>query len=107
MSANKTTKHQKPNKSLSLIGIVVYILTIAISSILFLANPGNLNAKVMLALVVILLFLSALCFSGNVASKNSKRSVAVTGTIALSILFTFVGFFIVASVGWFVAVSQV
>lgn len=87
--------------------LTLYLLTVAISSILLWVEPNGFDARALILPLVIILFLSSLGVSQKIISKSQKGKVSpALGTVALSILLTFIGFLIVATVAWLIALSH-
>lgn len=105
MTAIKDKKHN----TLVLLGYIIYSLAILSVSTLLVIDPIGLNAKVLILPLIVVLLASSAIFSYQIATKSSNLSKAlfIAGTIALSILFTMIGFFIVAGIAWLVALSHV
>ena len=94
-------------KTVSLrVSLALYVLAIVGASLLMVIEPNNFDVTSIILPLLLVLFLSSLSIGYKFASKNKGKSIVITGTIALAILLTFIGFFAVAAVGWFVAVSH-
>lgn len=98
-----TSKNIKVYQTASL---VVYLLAIVSASAILIIEPNNFDAKMMIIPLIALLVLSSTGIGYKIAAKSENSIVSSIGTVALTILFTFIGFFIVAGVAWFVGVSH-
>lgn len=92
-------------KLLSTFSLAAYILTILVVSLLFVFEPTGFDARSVILPLVSLLFLSSLGFGYKLASKTESSPLKIAGSVALAVLFTFIGFFIVAVVAWGVGLS--
>ena len=106
MSTNTISSTSKLKATYQLISIILYVLTIVVASALLLIEPNNFDARAMIIPLIVLLFVTSIGIGNKIASKNENKIISIVGTIALTILMTFVGFFIVAAVAWFVGVSH-
>ena len=94
-------------KSVSLrVSLALYVLAIVGASLLLVIEPNNFDVTSIILPLLLVLFLSSLSIGYKFASTNKSKAIVITGTIALALLLTFIGFFAVAAVGWFVAVSH-
>lgn len=103
MSTNKPSRSSKSVYQLA--SLTLYILIIVIAAALLIIEPNGLEVKALIIPLIFALFISALGIGQRVTAKSEKR-IAIFGTIAISILLTFVGFFIVAGVAWLVGLSH-
>jgi hypothetical protein len=87
-------------------GLAIYSATVLASAALLIIDPSGLDVKVLILPLMVLLFVSALCFSYPIASKNSNKVIALIGTALLAVLFAILAFFAVSGVAWLVAVSH-
>jgi len=101
------TKNNTQIKKLSLIGYVGFVLSIATSSILLLVEPEGFDVRSMILPLIAVLFVSSLAFSYKIAFSSTSKILTIIGTISLAILFTIIGFSIVAGVAWLIALSHV
>jgi hypothetical protein len=106
-----TSKYQNKkainrSKTLKYIGLVIYILTIIISSVLLVVEPAGFNPITLIPLSVTLMIIGSLGFSYPITLDAQSKSVVWGGTVLLAIMFAFLGFFAIAAVGWFIGVSH-
>lgn len=87
--------------------LVVYLLVILLASTILIIEPNNFDAKTLIVPLIVLLVLSSIGIGRKIAGNGESKIVSNLGTIALTILFTFIGFFIVAGVAWFIGISHV
>lgn len=95
------------SKSSATTSTVVYIVALGAFAALLIADPAGLNAVLAFVILICVLFLASLAPAYFIASKKSSKSISTLGTIALALLFTFIGFFIAAGIGWLTALSHV
>lgn len=86
--------------------LVVYLLVIVFASAILIIEPNNFDAKMMIIPLITLLVLSSIGIGYKIVAKSESRTVSRLDTLALTILFTFIGFFIVAGVAWFIGLSH-
>lgn len=106
MSTNTIPSKSKLKSTYQLVSIIIYALTIILASALLLIEPNNFDAKTIIVPLIVLLLISALGTGQKITSKNTSKVVSVIGTILIAVLLAFIGFFIVASVAWFIGVSH-
>lgn len=107
MTTTKTQTNSKFISTYQLISLSIYTLAIIISSILLIVEPNGFDINSLIVPMLVVLFVSALGIGQKITSKSDSTALSVIGTIALAILLTFIGFFVVAAVAWFVALSHV
>lgn len=83
-----------------------YLIIIFTTSLLLLIEPSGLDARAIIIPLLALLLLSSLGIGHRIAGNSQSKIVSYAGIIALSILFTFLGFFVIAAVAWFIGVSN-
>lgn len=105
--ANTKTETKKNTRTIMLSGLLLMSMAIITSSTLLLLDPAGLDVQRLIASLLTVLLLGGLATGYPIASKDSSKSMAIAGTISLAILFTFVGFFIVAAVGYLSALLKV
>lgn len=93
------------NKNLYYASLLLFALVIISASALLVVEPNGFNAKAAIAPLVAILFISGLGVGKFLSVTPSSKLLSKLGTISLAILLTFIGFFIVAAVAWFVALS--
>lgn len=86
--------------------LLIYIAVIAMTLIVLLFEPAGFDARAAILPLIVLLFLSALGIGQGIARKGSTKLISIIGMIAIAILLTFVGFFIVAGAAWFIGVTN-
>ena len=96
----------KPRAVFGAIGLAVYLLIIATFSLMLLTEPEGFEITQGIPLLLVALFISGLGLGYWIAADAKSANIAVLGVISLAILFTFVGFFIIAALGWSIAVSR-
>lgn len=106
MSTETISSKSKIKSTYQLISIALYVITIIFSSGLLLIEPNNFDARTITIPLIVLLLISALGIGQKITSKNTNKAVSVTGAILIAVLLTFIGFFIVAGVAWFIGVSH-
>lgn len=103
------TAHPKTPYSIKLYqnaSLVIYLLVIVLASATLIIEPNNFDARMMTIPLIALLFLSSIGIGHKIAYNSKSRIISNLGTLALAIMFTFLGFFVVATVTWFVALSH-
>ena len=100
---NNTSKAKKS----TILGAGLYLLIIIISSLVLVFEPNDLDPKSMILPVFLGLFISALPLGCGLAAGKNRDIVSKLGAVALAVVFTFVGFFVIATVAWLVALSRV
>lgn len=110
MATNKT---QSINKQLSnpmhFASLVIYTLAIVVTLLLLVFEPNGFDASAVRTAIVALiavLFISGLGIGHLIAGRSSSKLLSVSGTVALAVLLTLMGFFTVAAVGWMVGLSH-
>ncbi len=106
MSTETISSKSKIKSTYQLISIALYVITIIFSSGLLLIEPNNFDARRIIIPLIVLLLISALGIGQKITSKNTNKAVSLTGAILIAVLLTFIGFFIVAGVAWFIGVSH-
>lgn len=102
----KNTSLKTTRKKYQLISLIAYIASIVIACILLLVEPSGFDAKVIVAPLIAVLFLSSIGIGYKIAMKNKHDAISIVGAAMVAILFTFVGFFIVAAVAWFIGLAH-
>lgn len=87
--------------------LVLYLLIILGTSALLYFQPQGFDAKTAVVPFVMLLFVSALGTGYWVARGAVKKILRYTGMVAVAVVMTFIGLFVVAGVGWLIATSKV
>ena len=107
MSRTKIKADVKPKSTLQLISISMYALAIIVASSLLVVEPSGFDINSLIIPTLAVFFVSALGIGQKITSNTDSKILSILGTIALAVLLTFVGFFVVASVAWFVALNHV
>lgn len=106
MSKKTTTNRSINSKKYHKVSVIAYLIIILTTSLLLLIEPNGLDVRMIILPLLGLLLLSSLGIGHMIAGKSESRVVKYAGIIALAILFTFVGFFIVSAVAWFIGVNN-
>lgn len=98
----------KPHKkgTYFIISVILYILSIAITVALLLTEPGWFDVKAAFIPLVIVLLLASMGIAYKVAYTAHRPWITTLGTVALTVLCTFIGFFIAVGIGWIYVLSK-
>jgi predicted branched-subunit amino acid permease len=69
-------------------------------------EPNGFNIKAALIFLVVALFIASIVPAYTIAKKSNSRILSITGALALAILFSFIGLFIIAGIAWLIALSH-
>lgn len=102
---NSSVQKQSVSKTAFTVSTVTYILIVLVAAVLLFTEPNGFSAQAMVLPLVVALLLSSVGIGYKFASRSANKTLAIVGTVALAVLFAFIGFFIVAAIGWFIALS--
>lgn len=105
MSQITASATSKTVKRYQVASLFAYVLILATASGLLLIEPNGLDVRTMIMPILVLLLASSVGIGYAIAGKSESKLVAYLGTGALAILFSFIGFFILAAVAWFIGLS--
>lgn len=86
--------------------VTVYLLSLMTAIILLLTEPSGFQAAFMIIPLVVALFIGALGIGTKITSTAKSKPLFIISLIAVAILLTLVGFFVVAGAGWLIALSH-
>ena len=102
---NSPAQKNSTNKTVFIASTVAYTLVVLVAATLLFTEPDGFSAQAMIFPLVTALLLSSLGMAYRFASKSANKTLVIAGTVALTVLFAFIGFFVVAAIGWFIALS--
>lgn len=85
---------------------IAYLAIVLGTTLILLIEPNNFDVRAIIIPVVALLLASSVGIGYTIAGKSNDKAIALVGTVALAILFTFIGFFVLAAVAWFIGLAN-
>jgi len=105
MSNNNISNTSSHDSTFALVGLIIYLLTVISASFLLLFPPDNFDAKAMILPIVILLFVGGIGIGRKFTKNSENKFIAMLGNILIAVMLTFIGFFVVSAVAWFIGVA--
>jgi hypothetical protein len=93
-------------KILAASSIISYIAVILAAIGLLIFEPNGFDATAVILPLIILLLVAPIGAAHAITRSSANKAFLIVSTVALTILFAFVGLFIVAAVGWLVGLSH-
>lgn len=106
MDRKPKMQEKTSSKNVLYISLSLFALAVVSASALLIIEPNGFDAKAAITPLVAILFVSGSGVGRSLSATASNKLLSRLGTISLAILLTFIGFFIVAAVAWFVALSH-
>ncbi len=94
------------NDKFSVLGLALYVVTLGTFTALLFIEPNGFNIKASLIFLAVALFIASIVPAYTIAKKSNSRILSITGALALAILFSFIGLFIIAGIAWLIALSH-
>lgn len=103
---NLSAQKKPASKTVFIASTVMYILIILVAAALLFIEPNGFSAQAMIIPLIAALLFSSVGIAYKFASKSESKALVIAGTVTLAVLFAFIGFFVVAAIGWFIALSH-
>lgn len=106
IKTKKSNQKTNPSARLGIIGLIAYLLIIGIFSLLLLTEPVGFNVPKSIPVLLAFLFISGIGLGYWIVADAKNKNIAALGVISFAIVFTFIGLFTLAALGWLIAVSH-